>query len=443
MPFADWEDHEACVVDMQEEGYTEEEAHKICQSIENEAKSEEGNVDTLLNSLDKARNVMTDLGLELVSAVETPAQPSDWITMKSKKYDWKSEGPILLPENKEEDEEGDERKALAPALVPNKVDKEGDVVPTHVVIREAHRWLKEKRGVDEEHNMIEGKGKPVESYTLKEEREFETKDGETKTYPKGTWMLMIEFEPDTWKKIKNGDYNGLSIAGHSEKVPVEKQLDYPCECLECGFTLVSDEHCKNLTCPKPDCDGDMRRKDRPGEGEPVEQNMETDLKGEEDSSIDTMSEEQTDEDAKETEESNSELKDAVESLTDKVENIGKRLDELEKEEDSEDDEEDKQGENVENITDAIDFLEEESDVPEDIVDMIVDAVRSTESVEEDSEKEEEEEKDSETEKNNEKVEKGYSGEGTRQKQNEIKKEVSEQHEEKSLQEKIQERVGGE
>jgi len=440
MPFGEWEDHEACVIDMQEEGYTEEEAHKICQSIENEAKAEEGNVETLLESLDKARNVMTDLGLELVSAVETPAQPSNWITMKSEKkdLDWKSEGPILLPENKEEDEDEDERKALAPALVPNKVDKEGDVVPTHVVIREAHRWLKNKRGVDEQHNMIDGKGKPVESYTLKEEREFETIDGETKTYPKGTWMLMIEFEPDTWKKIKNEDYTGLSIAGRSEKISVEKELDYSCECLECGFTIKTDEHCKDLTCPKPDCGGDMRRKERPGEGEPVEQNMETDLKGEEDSSSDTMSE-QTDEDAKETEETNSELKDAVESLSDTVENIGKRLDELEKEMVSEDEAE-KQGD-VENLTDALDLIDEAEAVPQEAVDLIVDAVRGSNDEEESADNDEGEEKENpDTEKSSEPVRKGHSGEGTRKVENAVEESINE---EKSLSEHIDEKYRGE
>ncbi|MHA1288245.1 MAG: ATP-dependent DNA ligase [Candidatus Thorarchaeota archaeon] len=40
-----------------------------------------------------------------------------------------------------------------------------------------------------------------------------------------------------------------------------------CECIECGHTIESDEHCRDVKCPK--CGGQMRRKERPGPGQPV------------------------------------------------------------------------------------------------------------------------------------------------------------------------------
>jgi len=41
-PFGPWEDHEDCVGDMMDEGYDEETAHEICQTLEDELTSEEG-----------------------------------------------------------------------------------------------------------------------------------------------------------------------------------------------------------------------------------------------------------------------------------------------------------------------------------------------------------------------------------------------------------------
>ena len=41
---------------------------------------------------------------------------------------------------------------------------------------------------------------------------------------------------------------------------------YSCECLSCGKTIDTEEHCKDIKCP--DCGGEMRRAERPGAGQP-------------------------------------------------------------------------------------------------------------------------------------------------------------------------------
>lgn len=43
---------------------------------------------------------------------------------------------------------------------------------------------------------------------------------------------------------------------------------YDCECLKCGKIISSEKHCKDIKCPE--CGGSMRRKDRPGKGQPTE-----------------------------------------------------------------------------------------------------------------------------------------------------------------------------
>ena len=41
--------------------------------------------------------------------------------------------------------------------------------------------------------------------------------------------------------------------------------EFNCECLECGHTIKTKEHCKDTPCPE--CGGKMRREERPGPGE--------------------------------------------------------------------------------------------------------------------------------------------------------------------------------
>jgi len=51
---------------------------------------------------------------------------------------------------------------------------------------------------------------------------------------------------------------------------------YTCECIECGHTLKTNDHCKDIKCPE--CGGEMRRKERPGPGRSQEGNSDTDNK---------------------------------------------------------------------------------------------------------------------------------------------------------------------
>jgi len=44
----------------------------------------------------------------------------------------------------------------------------------------------------------------------------------------------------------------------------EEEGEYTCECLDCGHTLTSKEHCSDVECPE--CGGEMRRAERPGPG---------------------------------------------------------------------------------------------------------------------------------------------------------------------------------
>lgn len=63
-------------------------------------------------------------------------------------------------------------------------------------------------------------------------------------------------------------YPDTTVAARSLEIHRNTHSDegkYECECIECGHTLKTDEHCKDIKCPK--CGGQMRRKERPGPGQ--------------------------------------------------------------------------------------------------------------------------------------------------------------------------------
>ena len=70
-----------------------------------------------------------------------------------------------------------------------------------------------------------------------------------------TDLRIIESNIDkAMKKFKIGKY---AAEAKSEKIVT-------CECLECGKTIKSKEHCRDIKCPE--CGSEMRRKERPGIG---------------------------------------------------------------------------------------------------------------------------------------------------------------------------------
>jgi len=107
---------------------------------------------------------------------------------------------------------------------------------------------------------------------------------------------------DAWEMILSGEMRGFSIGGevikeHGEAtkggrewtvldkinlfevsicsfpaneksgfIVISKSIkSYECECLDCGDTVESNEHCKDIECPS--CGGEMRRVDRQGDGD--------------------------------------------------------------------------------------------------------------------------------------------------------------------------------
>lgn len=234
MPFAGFDDWDDCVRTMaEEEGHDMESAENICGALQAEAKSDHGDVDALMDALERGAGLIADVGVDLVSGVDVPAVDSKWVMTKSggarKGHDYRATTPVLLAKA---DDDTDQRITYAAAMIPREPDKEGDVVATPTVEKAAHGFLKGDGGVDTDHSLIDGEGDPVESWVLKEARTFDLPSGGEETYPAGTWMLGIEWGAEAWDRIQAGDLTGLSIYGMAEHVPLGKaaaikQLDIP------------------------------------------------------------------------------------------------------------------------------------------------------------------------------------------------------------------------
>ncbi len=354
MPFAGFDDFDSCVVSMQNEGYDKESAKKICGALQSEY--EENGKESAKDLLEKikthADNIITDLHLKLLSVVENPAQPSDIVLTKDddEDKDFKKEVPVLQPTEKTVKENNDDEPVIkldnsdkqivyAPAMVPNITDKQGDVIPAHVIEESAHGFIKNDGGVDTDHDLIEGKGQVVESWILKTDREFKLHDsGKTKKYPKGTWMVGVQLKDEAWERVQNGELTGFSIYGTSDKYNLK------------------DLNERNINSKN---------------------NNNTD---------DNMDEDQF-----------NELKDDLnEMIKDQLTSIKEVLQESQEEQESSEEESDeKQDMEVEDLADAMDWLDENA--PPDVESLIVDAVRGNEEAEEEQESDDGEEQESEKE----------------------------------------------
>lgn len=218
-PFAGFEDFEECVTHFEADPDVDD-PDALCGWLEEQGKDALEDPD--------ADEILTNLTVEFVSAVDEPAQPSEWLIAKSgDEHEWAVESPLLTGGVvKQDDSDVEQQVAFAPVLVPGEADRQGDVIPPHEIERAAWDYLKHYRKVDSDHDLLDGAGVPVESFTLKDSATFDKPDGSTsREYPDGTWVLGIEFDDETWKRVKDGELQGLSIYGGAKPVDVDALLD--------------------------------------------------------------------------------------------------------------------------------------------------------------------------------------------------------------------------
>ena len=213
LPFSSTEE---AVKELRDIGLKEKDAKDVAKILEAEAREDTENAKSLWENLkNKADAIIAGLGLETASFVGNPSQPSKFVLMKSDDGQWNSSSPIL--KEKAEDWE----VVYAPAMQPSAVDKDGEVIPSEVIKNAAHNFLAEGKTdqIDADHNLITGKGKVVESWIAKEDKEYDlpNEEGSFKV-EKGSWMLGVKPTEESKEKIESGEFTGFSIFGEAEKI---------------------------------------------------------------------------------------------------------------------------------------------------------------------------------------------------------------------------------
>jgi len=175
-------------------------------------------------------DVLASLEVEYVSVVDEPAQDSEWLVAKSAQADSDEfdpaepslrDGEFVVNKQSEDPE----RKVWAAVLIPDETDKQGDLVPRPEIERAAHTYLKHYRKVDEDHDLVDGSGEPIESYVLKQETTFNMPDGSgERTYPEGTWIMGVELTDEAWKRVESGELSGFSIYGGAASLEPDELL---------------------------------------------------------------------------------------------------------------------------------------------------------------------------------------------------------------------------
>jgi hypothetical protein len=103
---------------------------------------------------------------------------------------------------------------------PEVEDAHGDLMTADEIEKAAHKFLKDFRNIDTQHDFESGAGELVESYIAPVDMDF---DGEIIT--KGSWVIVTKATDEIWESIKKGEFTGYSMAGTAETI--EKQRKKP------------------------------------------------------------------------------------------------------------------------------------------------------------------------------------------------------------------------
>lgn len=207
-------------------GFNDSEAEEVAYILEEEAEEDTENAKSLLENLrNDAEAFISQLGLETFSFVGNPSQPSKFVMMKDGDEKFKSSSPIL--KNKELDDEFE--VIYAPVMQPSAVDKDGEVIPSKIIKESAHDFLASGKTdqIDENHELITGKGELVESWILKEDKTYSLPDSyedEEFTVEKGSWMVGVKPSDESKEKIRSGEFTGFSIFGEAEKIELRNSF---------------------------------------------------------------------------------------------------------------------------------------------------------------------------------------------------------------------------
>jgi len=96
----------------------------------------------------------------------------------------------------------DKRRVISfPVLMPPVTDKNGNRIPFYQVRETIWELYPNLVGKELKPARIPTKGKLLHSWTLKDNREYKNSEGKLVEYPKGTWVVEIWLDEETWDQL--------------------------------------------------------------------------------------------------------------------------------------------------------------------------------------------------------------------------------------------------
>lgn len=229
MPFAGFQNFQACVAAQIKDGKSEESARRICGKLQAEAEKDMSSQDataggTLVGDKPKRRRKVSKTTIETDAATVTieaeKRLPDGDLTIAPRGTVFSDDGTFSqtnefakVIEVDKADEDPGYSFVYGAVLVPDKVDKQGDIIDADVIEATAHEFMENSRANDVMHKVQLGlRDAVVVESTIVRAAKGTTIAG--KRYPKGTWLAGTRvYNSDVRKLIKDGKLKGYSISG--------------------------------------------------------------------------------------------------------------------------------------------------------------------------------------------------------------------------------------
>ncbi|WP_242276670.1 XkdF-like putative serine protease domain-containing protein [Bacillus cereus group sp. BfR-BA-01445] len=157
---------------------------------------------------------LKNLQVSHVSYVENGANQRKFFLTKSEEQP-NFEKPVKVIKSDDEAE----RLVYGIVYEPDTIDAHGDFADAKTIEKAAHEFMLKYRQIDKNHDFVAGVGEVVESYIAPADMEL---NGEP--VKKGTWILTTKADEETWEAVKEGEFQGYSLAGVAETEVIEEEV---------------------------------------------------------------------------------------------------------------------------------------------------------------------------------------------------------------------------
>ncbi|QPI66388.1 hypothetical protein IR194_07790 [Exiguobacterium sp. PBE] len=159
---------------------------------------------------------ITDLQVTHVSIVDKAANRRKFLLMKSDEQQPNVEQTVRVVKS-----DAAEQILYGVVYEPLVKDAHDDYMTADDIEKAAHMFLKDYRQIDKQHDFVSQVGEVIESYISPVD--FTMGD---ELVTKGTWVMAVKVDDETWQAAQDGLFTGFSLAGYGN---VEKAQETPQE----------------------------------------------------------------------------------------------------------------------------------------------------------------------------------------------------------------------